>query len=217
MPYHDFAAVRLRFGTLCALASLSFLSSPLAMAGTTPVISGTPPATAAVGKTYSFQPTARDPNGLKITFQVYNKPSWATFDSATGRLYGTPGTANVGTYHWVQIAAWDGRYRGWLPAYTLTVSGSAPPPTGSSGEVTISWTPPTANTDGSTLTNLSGYHLYYGTSQSSLTHVVNITNPGLARYVVSNLSAATWYFSVASVNSSGTESPRSATVHAVVP
>ena len=72
--------------------------------------------------------------------------------------------------------------------------------------------PPTQNTDGSTLTNLAGYHIYYGTSQSSLTNVVNITNPGLATYVLSNLSAATWYFAMTSITSTGAENPRSPVV-----
>jgi len=180
-----------------------------------PVITGAPPTTATVGTLYSFQPAARDPSGLKMTFQIWHKPSWASFDATTGRLYGTPTASNIGTYNWVQIEVLDGVYQSWLPAYTLTVSGatSTPPPPGS---VTISWAPPTENTDGSTLTNLSGYHLYYGTSQSSLTHVINITNPGLATYVVSDLSAATYYFALTSVNSNGTESPRSAVVSAVV-
>ncbi|HEX5461815.1 MAG TPA: putative Ig domain-containing protein [Steroidobacteraceae bacterium] len=197
------------------LPAYTLTVSPAAAAGARPVISGTPPATAIVGHLYSFQPVARDPGGLPMTFQIWNKPSWASFSTTTGRLYGTPTASNIGTYHWVQIEVLDGVYHSWLPAYTLTVSGatSTPPP---SGSVTINWTPPTENMDGSTLTNLSGYHIYYGTSQASLTHVVNITNPGLASYVVSDLAAATYYFAVTSVNSNGTESPRSAVVSAVV-
>jgi hypothetical protein len=84
------------------------------------------------------------------------------------------------------------------------------------GAATVGWTPPTENTDGSTLTNLAGYHLYYGTSHSNLSHVVNITNPGLASYVLSNLAAGTWYAAVAAVNANGVESPRSAVVSAVI-
>jgi hypothetical protein len=182
--------------------------------GTKLSISGTPSTNASVGTAYSFQPATTVPSGTTATFNIYNKPSWATFDSATGRLYGTPTASNIGTYRWVQIAATDGGSTSWLPAYTLTVSSSSTSTgsTSSTGTVTISWMPPTQNTDGSTLTNLAGYHIYYGTSQSSLTKVVNITNPGLATYVLSNLSAATWYFAMTSVNSTGAESPRSAVV-----
>ncbi|MGH8326836.1 MAG: putative Ig domain-containing protein [Steroidobacteraceae bacterium] len=215
MPSLNAAAACLRYGVLCALTSLSLLSSSPASAAAPPVITGTPPTTAIVGKLYSFQPAARDPSGLIMTFKIWNKPSWASFNSTTGRLYGTPTASNIGTYHWVQIEVLDATYHSWLRAYTLTVSGStsSAPPTRS---VTISWTPPTENTDGSTLTNLAGYHLYYGTSQSSLAHVVNITNSGLAAYVVSNLSAATWYFAMTSVNAKGMEGPRSTVMRTVV-
>jgi Putative Ig domain len=185
--------------------------------GTKLTVSGTPPATATVGTAYSFQPTTTVPSGMTVTYSVYNKPSWASFNSTTGRLYGTPTAANVGTYRWVQISGSDGQATSWLPAYTLTVNASTattPPP--STGTVTISWTPPTENTDGSALTNLSGYHIYYGTSQSNLNQVVNITNPGLATYVLSNLSAATYYFAMTAVTSSGLESARSSVVSRVV-
>jgi Putative Ig domain len=192
-------------------------SSSTAGSATQLTISGTPSTTATVGSAYSFQPTASIPSGTTATFEIYNKPSWASFDSATGRLYGTPSAANVGTYRWVQISGSDEGTTRWLAAYTLTVNAATattPPP--STGAVTLSWMPPTQNSDGSTLTNLAGYHIYYGTSQSNLNQVVNITNPGLATYVLSNLSAATYYFSMTSINSSGQESARSNVVSYVV-
>ena len=179
-----------------------------------PVISGTPATIVKVGSAYSFQPTAHDPDGLRIDFGIWDKPSWLNFDSTTGRLYGTPTAANVGTYSNIVISVYDGYYNSHIPAFSITVP--APPPQLPAGDVTITWTPPTENTDGSTLTDLTGYRIYYGTSRSALTKVVNITNPGLASYVISNLTAATWYFSVTSLNSNGVESPRSAIVSYVI-
>jgi hypothetical protein len=82
----------------------------------------------------------------------------------------------------------------------------------SSGAATLDWTPPTENSDGSTLTNLAGYHLYYGTSANDLSQSVQVSNPGLAAYTVANLPAGTWYFAVTSYSSAGVESARSATV-----
>jgi hypothetical protein len=76
--------------------------------------------------------------------------------------------------------------------------------------------PPTENTDGSTLTNLAGYNIHYGTASHHYTQVVAVSNPGLATYVVSNLTPGTYYFAVAAVNSSGTESPLSAEVGTTV-
>ena len=99
---------------------------------------------------------------------------------------------------------------------TSSSSSSSTPPKKTSDSVTINWTPPTENTNGSPLTNLAGYDIHYGTSSGSLTKKISISNPGIATYVVSNLAAGKYYFAVAAVNSSGTESPLSAQVSATV-
>jgi len=72
--------------------------------------------------------------------------------------------------------------------------------------------PPTENTDGSALTNLAGYTVYYGTSANNLTESVKVTNPGLTAYTLSNLASGTWYFAVTSYSSTGVESTRSGVV-----
>jgi hypothetical protein len=153
-----------------------------------------------------FVPTASDPNGEKRTFEIQNKPSWATFNTSTGELSGTPHSANVGTTHGIIISVTDGVATAALPTFSINVTQI------STGSVTLSWIPPTTNTNGTPLTNLSGYKIYYGTSPSSLTHSVQITNPGIASYAVGNLSPATWYFSLVSFNSANVESPFSQVV-----
>ena len=90
------------------------------------------------------------------------------------------------------------------------------PPTASSGAVTLNWTPPTENTDGTPLTNLSGYDIHYGTSSHAYTQTVTVANPGIAAYVVDNLSPGKYYFSVTAVNSQGAESPLSSEVSTTV-
>ena len=70
----------------------------------------------------------------------------------------------------------------------------------------LSWTPPTQNTDNSTLTNLSGYIVYYGTSQGSLSASLPVSS-GLTAVVIENLqSGLTYYFTITSVNGLGVES-----------
>jgi hypothetical protein len=101
-------------------------------------------------------------------------------------------------------------------AATGTASNTAVPPTASSGAVTLNWTPPTENTDGSPLTNLAGYDIHYGTASGDYTQTVSVSNPGLATYVVDNLTPGTYYFSVGAVNASGAESPLSPEVSATV-
>lgn len=78
-----------------------------------------------------------------------------------------------------------------------------------SGSATLSWTPPTQNSDGTTLTNLAGYRVSYGTSSTALTQTVQIANAGASSYTVSNLTPGTWYFAVRAYTSGGTESANS--------
>ena len=75
-----------------------------------------------------------------------------------------------------------------------------------SGTALLSWVPPTENTDGSPLTDLAGYKIYYGTSSGDYPNVVTIDNPGLTSFLVENLGTATWYFVMTSFNTSDIES-----------
>ena len=96
-----------------------------------------------------------------------------------------------------------------------STGGSNPPPAGGKA-VTINWMPPTENMDGTTLTDLAGYDILYGPASGYYTHKISVPNPGIATYVVDDLQPGTYYFSVAAVNSSGTESPVSAEVTATI-
>ena len=168
-----------------------------------PTISGAPPTTIVAGQAYSFRPSASDPNGDTLTFSISGKPAWATFSTVTGRLNGTPAPADVGSYTGIVIRVSDGTTTVALAAFTITVTQVT------NGTATISWIPPTQNTDGSSLTDLAGYRVYYGTSPSNLNQVVELSNPGLTSYMVENLSPSTWYFSMRSFSTDGTESEAS--------
>jgi hypothetical protein len=165
-----------------------------------PVISGTPPTSIIAGQAYNFQPAASDPNGTTLTFSISNMPAWASFNTGTGQLYGTPGSADVGTYAGILIRVSDGTTTVALAAFTITVNQVT------NGTATISWTPPTRNTDGSPLTDLGGYRIYYGNSPSNMDQMVELSNPGLTTHVVQNLSPATWYFTMRAFRTNGTES-----------
>ena len=171
-----------------------------------PTISGSPLASARVNEAYTFQPSASDPEGDALTFQISNKPAWATFDTGTGRLSGTPSTSSTGVVSNVRITVSDGRASSVLPPFSISVTSSQ-----TTGSATLSWQPPTSNTDGSPLTNLAGYVVRYGTAPDALDIQVRIDNPGLVTYVVTDLASATWYFQVVAYNSVGVESSPSAT------
>lgn len=100
---------------------------------TPPTISGTPPTVADVGVLYDFTPSALDPDGDKLTFSISNRPAWLSFDPATGRLSGTPGTGNVGTYSNIQISVNDGQATALLPTFEIQVRGPVNQPPSISG------------------------------------------------------------------------------------
>lgn len=182
----------------------SFTLTVTSSSGTTnspPVISGSPATSVAVGAAYSFTPTASDPNKDVLGFGITGKPAWATFDSKTGKLSGTPSSAYGGTQNSVTIGVSDGKATASL-SFTLKVTGGST----TTSSATLNWSPPTKNTDGSSLTNLAGYRISYGTSPSSLTKTVQIANPGLSSYVIDGLTSGTWYFSLRAYTSSGSES-----------
>ncbi|HLS81789.1 MAG TPA: putative Ig domain-containing protein [Steroidobacter sp.] len=165
-----------------------------------PTISGTPGATVTAGAAYSFQPNASDPDGDTLTYSIQNRPSWASFDANTGRLAGAPNQSDAGVYSNIVISVSDGKASASLAPFSITVSAPVV------GSATLSWTPPTQNTDGSTLTNLAGYRIVYGASPTTLNRMAEVDNPGLTTYVVTGLNAGTWYFAVKAYTSSGVES-----------
>lgn len=177
-----------------------------------PVLSGTAPTAVVAGSAYSFRPSGSDPEGRALTWSITNRPAWASFNTTSGALTGTPTASNVGTYSNITIAASDGTNRTALPAFNIAVNSQG----SSTGSATLSWTPPTTTTTGSTLTNLAGYRIYYGTSQSSLSRTVQVSGAGMTRYVIGDLSPATYYFSVRAYTSSGVESSSSSIVSKVV-
>jgi hypothetical protein len=85
-------------------------------------------------------------------------------------------------------------------AATAATSGTSP--VTSTQSVTLSWSPPTQNSDGSSLTNLAGYTLHYGTTSEDYTGSIEITSPTATSYTVSdsNFPAGTYYFAISAYN-----------------
>jgi hypothetical protein len=172
-------------------------------ANAAPRISGTPAGSVLQGSAYAFKPTASDADGDPLTFSIANKPGWATFSASTGQLTGTPSAADVGTTAGIVISVSDGQATVSLPAFSIAVQASA------TGSATLTWQPPTQNTDGTPLTNLGGYKVYWGTSQSNLASSATLSNPGLTSYVVTGLVPGTYYFALTATTPTGAESAKS--------
>jgi hypothetical protein len=71
--------------------------------------------------------------------------------------------------------------------------------------ITLAWDPPTTNTDGTPLTNLAGYKIYYGTTSGSYTNTIDAGNV-TASVVTDLVDGLAYYFAVTAYNSAGGES-----------
>jgi hypothetical protein len=107
-----------------------------------PTITGTPATTVTQGQAYTFTPTASDADGDTLTFSATNVPAWATLNTSTGVLSGTPTAA--GSFAGIVISVSDGKANSALTAFTITVQAS----TSTNTAPTISGTPPTTATVG---------------------------------------------------------------------
>lgn len=96
--------------------------------------------------------------------------------------------------------------------YTLTCA----TPAGTTGSASLSWAPPTTRTDGSPLTNLAGYNIYFGSSASTLTTKVAVTNPAATTFTIANIPAGNTFFAMTSLDATGAESLRTNTVNVLV-
>lgn len=178
----------------------SFTIQVAAQANRAPTISGSPQTSVSVGTAYSFQPSATDPDGNTLTFSIQNRPAWATFNTSTGRLSGTPAAADVASYANIIVSVSDGTALTSLTAFSLAVTQI------STGSATVIWTPPSTNIDGSALTNLASYRVAYGRSSTTLDQSAFVNTAGTTTYTVQSLDQGTWYFAVFAVNTSGAES-----------
>jgi hypothetical protein len=169
-------------------------------ANSPPQIVGTPAPSVLVGNAYSFVPDATDADNDTLSFSVAGLPAWASFNTANGAITGTPESGDVGTYSNIAISVSDGQANATTAPFSITVNVIA------TASVTLSWTPPTENTDGSALIDLAGYNIYWGVSPGSYSNSVRIDNGSVSTYVVENLVPGTYEFVATSINSAGVES-----------
>jgi hypothetical protein len=175
-----------------------------------PTISGVPVSSVLQDTQYSFVPTAIDADGDSLLFSIDNLPVWAAFDTRTGALTGSPGAAQLGTYDGVVIKVSDGQVDVNLPEFGIEVVAMA------SGSLTIAWTPPLINEDGSALTDLAEYRIRYGTQTGDYPNLLDVSNPGLSRYSIENLVPAEYFIVISAVDTSDNESANSNEARSVV-
>ena len=183
---------------------------PIQPVNSAPIISGTPNSSVLMGEQYSFTPSASDADNDPLTFDVQGEPNWLSINSVSGALTGAPTLADVGSYSGIVVSVSDGSASASLPQFGVDVVENA------NGSVTLTWTAPTQNEDGTMLTDLDGYKIYYGTASGSYPNQVTIDNISVTTHVIENLTPNTYYFVATAFNTSKVESKFSGEASKVV-
>lgn len=183
---------------------------------TPPTIAGSPVTKTNAGAPYTVAPTAKDSDGDTLAFSIENRPTWATFSTATGKLSGTPTSQNAGMTANVVISVSDGKTSVALPAFSITVivAGSGEPVAGNA--VALSWGVPSQTMDGQTLADLSGYRIHYGKSAQALVQTIEVPSAGFNTFTVQELTPGTYYFAVRAITATGMESELSNVISRVI-
>ncbi|WEM43738.1 Ig-like domain-containing protein [Photobacterium sp. DA100] len=140
-------------------ASLAAFNLEVVNVNDAPTISGTPATSVQQDASYSFTPVASDLDNDALTFGIDNQPSWASFNTASGQLFGTPSNDDVGTTSNIVIHVSDGTETVSLAAFSLevvnvndapTISGT--PATSVNQDASYSFTPVASDIDNDDLT-----------------------------------------------------------------
>jgi hypothetical protein len=96
-----------------------------------PVVNGSPPTTVAVGAKYQYIPSVSAADARPLSYDITNKPDWATFTEATGELSGIPQISDVGMTAEIQIGVSDGTSRTTVGPFRIRIipAGTTPPGT----------------------------------------------------------------------------------------
>ncbi|MBA54801.1 MAG: hypothetical protein CMK89_10140 [Pseudomonadales bacterium] len=106
-----------------ATSNIATVSVTVNAVNDAPTITGSPTLSLLEGEAYSFIPTLADVDDVSLTAEVVNLPIWASFDSSTGALTGTPLVGDAGDYANISLSVTDGSETATLALFTITVIG----------------------------------------------------------------------------------------------
>jgi len=149
-----------------------------------PTISGVPASTVTEGKYFSFTPESADLDGDVLTFTISNLPLWATFDTTSGTISGTPIAADIGFYDNITIVVSDGETTATLPGFSIDVLAA-----------------PVA--ENPLLNDVAGFSISMGTSQDTVTHQGTISIGSDAISSTDLMAAEAYYISVTALDING--------------
>jgi hypothetical protein len=92
-----------------------------------------------------------------------------------------------------------------------------PPPEPQTGAATLDWSAPTTDADGSALSGLAGFRVFYGQQLGQYSESLVISNPTVTTAVIDNLTSGTWFFQVAGFDEAGNVSELSNAASKTIP
>ena len=191
-----------------SLPAFSIQVTPAPVVNTPPSISGTPAASVVANSSYSFQPTAADADRDTLTFSISGRPAWASFNTATGQLSGTP--TQSGSHSNIVISVTDEAATVSLPAFAIQVNAST-------GSFSVSWTAPTTRSDGSPISpsEIDGYRVYYGPTAGNYPDSVLISDGSVTSAVINDVPGGDYQVVMTTIDADGRESAQSAGISKV--
>ena len=72
--------------------------------------------------------------------------------------------------------------------------------------MTLRWTAPKRNTDGTPITSLAGYLVYYGQTEGQYSRTLHLPSATLTSVGIEGLAPGKWHFAVKALATNGRES-----------
>jgi hypothetical protein len=187
-----------------SLNSFSITVNDVPEPNSAPVITGTADSSVIAGNEYWFEPNSSDADNDELTFSVSSLPTWASFNTQTGAVSGTPSLEDIGLHENIVITVSDGIESASLSPLSIEVVEPEPVV----GSVSLAWTPPATRTDGSALdmSEIGGYKIYMGTTADDMQQVMDLADSTITDYVMENLDSGDYYFAVTIYDTEGNES-----------
>lgn len=189
-------------GSVSATASLTVTPATLTTISLTPASSSM-----TAGSTVQFTATGSYSDGS--TQNLTTSAIWSASNTAVASVSNATGSKGLGTGVASGTATISATSNGVSGSAALTVT--AP----STASISLAWDPATTYSDGSPITDLAGYRVYYGTVPGTYSSSVDVGN--MTNYTISNLTSGTYYLAVTVRNLSGTESAYSNQVSKSIP
>jgi hypothetical protein len=145
------------------------------------------------------------PVGVTKQFTASGTYSDGTSHDITTQVTWSSSNTSVATVNSSGLATAVGAGTATITATSGSISGNTTLTVTPAGTISLAWDPPTTNADGSPLTDLAGYKIYYGTAFGTYDHSIDVGN--VTTYTLTGLAQGqTYYIAVIAYDTSNNQS-----------